>query len=79
MVEGNLFPLWTNTALKLTLDESMKTSIAQKCVKVAILPLILDFYCSKIDHFPVSNTLLCLTESAYKIILLHLSKEDSTA
>jgi hypothetical protein len=53
-----------------------KASIAQRCVQVA---LTLDFYYSTRDHFPVSNMSLFLTDSSYKIIILHLSKEDSIA
>jgi len=79
VIEGNLFPPWRNTALILTLDESMKGLHCPEVCSSWILPLILDFYCSTIDHHPVSNTLLCLTASAYKMILLHFCKEDSTA
>jgi len=36
--------LWSNTAFKLALDESMKTTIVQNCVQVSILPLILELF-----------------------------------
>jgi hypothetical protein len=77
-IEGNLFPLWNNTFFKLTLDESMKSPIAQRCVQDATLPLIYGCCCSTQGHHPFSNMLLCLTASSYKMILLHLSQEDST-
>ena len=56
-----------------------KASIAQKCVEVSNLPLIVGRYCSTIDPHPLSNTLLCPTASSYKMILLQLSQENSTA
>jgi hypothetical protein len=47
-------------------------SIAQRCVQVAFLPLILGCYFITLDHLPLTNTVLCLTASSLKIILLHL-------
>ena len=77
-MEVNLFPLCSNTLYRLSLDESMKGPIAQKCVQVAIFPLILGCYTSTLGHHPLSNTLLCLTASSYKMVLLHASQEYST-
>ena len=54
-------------------------SFAQKCVQVAILPLIVAFYFSTITHYPLSNKLLRPTASSYKMIILHLFQEYSTA
>lgn len=49
-----------------------QASIAQRCVQVAIIPLIFQCYFSTIFHHPLSNTLLCLTASSYKMIPIHL-------
>jgi len=57
----------------------MKSPNVQRCVQVAILPLILGSYFSTLDYHLLSNMLLCLTASSYKMRLLHLSQKDSTA
>jgi hypothetical protein len=57
----------------------VKASISQRCVQVAVLPLILGCFFSTLDHRPLSNTLLYPTYFSYKVILLHLSQEDFTA
>jgi len=49
-----------NTALKLTLDESMKSLHSQRCVQVAFIPLILGCYFSTLDRHPLSNMLICV-------------------
>jgi hypothetical protein len=51
-IEGNLFPLWSNTAFRLTLDEATKFFILQRCVQVAVLPFILWCYSSTLYHHP---------------------------
>jgi hypothetical protein len=45
----------------------------------AIRPLILGNYFSTLDDPLLSNMLLCLTASSYKMTLLHLSQKDSIA
>ena len=78
-IEGNLFALWSNAFFKLTLDESMKSlhwsEVCSSC-KSSINSWMLF---SILGHHPLSNMLLCLTASSYRIILLHLSQEYSTA
>jgi len=56
-----------------------KVSIPQKCVKVAIPPVITGCYISTLDNHLLSITALCLTASSYQMILLYLPKEDSIA
>jgi len=75
----NLFPLWSNTAFKLTLDESMTSLHCPEVCSGAIFPLILECYFSALDHHPLSNTLVCLTASSYTMTVLHVPQEDSTA
>jgi hypothetical protein len=41
-------------------------------------PLNLGCYFSTIHHHLLSNMLLCLTASSYKMLLLHISQEDFT-
>jgi hypothetical protein len=57
----------------------LKASIAQRCVQVAVLPLILDCYFSTLYHQPLSNKLLCLTASSYKVIFFPSSFSSSSA
>jgi len=61
------------------LDAAMKSFILKRCFQVAVLLFILWCYSSTLDHHPLSNTLLYLTASSYKTILLYLSQGYSTA
>ena len=56
-----------------------KASIVRKYVQVAILPLIIGCYFSTIDHYPLSNMMLCPTAFSYKMVTLNLSQKYSTA
>jgi hypothetical protein len=52
---------------------------AQWFGQIRILQSILGCYFSILDHYSLSNILLCLTASSYRMKLLHLSQEHSTA
>jgi hypothetical protein len=59
-MDGNWFPLWSNTTFKLTLEESMKSLHCPQVCSRCNFPLLLGCYFSSLDHHPLCNMLLCL-------------------
>jgi hypothetical protein len=77
--EWNLFPLWSNTAFTLTLQESVKSL---HC------PEVCSSYNSSINAWmlfqytksPINEEYVAMSDClSYKIKLLHYSQADSTA